>query len=87
MSLWCIARSPLIFGGDLIRGAQMPEVLDLLTNPEVRGQRGQRTRLVVTGGRCIPNRPIMAEDPPGGIEGASASQIARLCSTCNCVRP
>lgn len=33
MTLWCIARSPLIFGGDVTR--LDPFTLELLTNPEV----------------------------------------------------
>ncbi|NLH15054.1 MAG: alpha-galactosidase [Phycisphaerae bacterium] len=33
MSLWCIARSPLIFGGDMTRLDEF--TLNLLTNPEV----------------------------------------------------
>ena len=33
MSLWCIARSPLIFGGDMTRLDEF--TLKLLTNPEV----------------------------------------------------
>ncbi|MBN1516225.1 NPCBM/NEW2 domain-containing protein [Candidatus Sumerlaeota bacterium] len=33
MSLWCIARSPLIFGGDMTRLDEF--TVDLLTNPEV----------------------------------------------------
>lgn len=54
MSLWCIARSPLIFGGDMTR--MDPFTRDLLTNPEVlsvsRGSSNNR-HVSTTDGRIV----------------------------------
>lgn len=60
MSLWCIARSPLILGGDMTRMDEF--TLNLLTNPEILAvnQKSQNNRLITSNNDLI----VWAADIP-----------------------
>ncbi len=61
MSLWCIARSPLILGGDMTKLDEF--TIDLLTNPEVLSvnQASANNRQLARDGNLV----VWAADVPG----------------------